>query len=125
MKKLQKEEFLRIGGADGIRTHDLLVAIEERSQLRHGPTAGMPQAYHSKSEVRQQAPPCVRILGKSVELQGYGKTHISRRGRLRYRIEVPDRGGRKKTAGGLRALPGHQRAEGAQLQAAAGGTQDD
>jgi hypothetical protein len=27
-----------IGGADGIRTHDLLDAIEARSQLRHGPT---------------------------------------------------------------------------------------
>ena len=32
----------RIGGADGIRTHDLLDAIEARFQLRHGPTAGMP-----------------------------------------------------------------------------------
>src|SRR5438477_8899828 len=31
-----------IGGADGIRTHDLLDAIEARSQLRHGPT-GMKQ----------------------------------------------------------------------------------
>jgi hypothetical protein len=28
------------GGADGIRTHDLLDAIEARSQLRHGPTVG-------------------------------------------------------------------------------------
>jgi hypothetical protein len=28
----------RNGGADGIRTHDLLDAIEARSQLRHGPT---------------------------------------------------------------------------------------
>ena len=27
-----------IGGADGVRTHDLLDAIEARSQLRHGPT---------------------------------------------------------------------------------------
>jgi hypothetical protein len=27
-----------VGGADGIRTHDLLDAIEARSQLRHGPT---------------------------------------------------------------------------------------
>src|SRR5882724_504834 len=26
------------GGADGVRTHDLLDAIEARSQLRHGPT---------------------------------------------------------------------------------------
>ena len=28
----------KAGGADGIRTHDLLDAIEARSQLRHGPT---------------------------------------------------------------------------------------
>lgn len=27
-----------IGGADGIRTHGLLDAIEARFQLRHGPT---------------------------------------------------------------------------------------
>lgn len=30
----------RYGGAEGIRTLDLLDAIEARSQLRHGPTAG-------------------------------------------------------------------------------------
>jgi hypothetical protein len=30
--------MLNFGGADGIRTHDLLDAIEARSQLRHGPT---------------------------------------------------------------------------------------
>jgi hypothetical protein len=30
--------FRNFGGADGIRTHDLLDAIEARSQLRHGPT---------------------------------------------------------------------------------------
>ena len=33
----KKKQF---GGADGIRTHDLLDAIEARSQLRHGPTGG-------------------------------------------------------------------------------------
>jgi hypothetical protein len=27
-----------IGGADGVRTRDLLDAIEARSQLRYGPT---------------------------------------------------------------------------------------
>ena len=32
-----------VGGADGIRTHDLLDAIEARSQLRHGPTEGVPK----------------------------------------------------------------------------------
>jgi hypothetical protein len=30
----------KVGGADGIRTHGLLDAIEARSQLRHGPTEG-------------------------------------------------------------------------------------
>jgi hypothetical protein len=35
----QRQETIReFGGADGIRTHDLLDAIEARSQLRHGPT---------------------------------------------------------------------------------------
>ena len=29
-----------VGGANGIRTHDLLDAIEARSQLRHCPTEG-------------------------------------------------------------------------------------
>src|SRR5690242_12989623 len=38
------------GGADGIRTHDLLDAIEARSQLRHGPTGGMSQVYHSQRQ---------------------------------------------------------------------------
>ena len=32
---------LEVGGADGIRTHDLLDAIEARSQLRHGPTGAL------------------------------------------------------------------------------------
>jgi hypothetical protein len=35
--------FVKIGGADGIRTHDLLDAIEARSQLRHGPTGDLLQ----------------------------------------------------------------------------------
>ena len=34
----EKRHELKNGGADGIRTHDLLDAIEARSQLRHGPT---------------------------------------------------------------------------------------
>src|SRR5882724_1399291 len=33
-----RKEFLKFGGAEGIRTLDLLDAIEARSQLRHGPT---------------------------------------------------------------------------------------
>ena len=36
-----------IGGADGIRTHDLLDAIEARSQLRHGPTRSTIKCYHN------------------------------------------------------------------------------
>ena|SRR5215831_10727272 len=39
------EKKNKVGGADGIRTHDLLDAIEARSQLRHGPT-GRFLAYH-------------------------------------------------------------------------------
>src|SRR5579859_3569581 len=35
------------GGADGIRTHDLLDAIEARSQLRHGPTGDTLKVYHT------------------------------------------------------------------------------
>ena len=36
----QPQVIEKIGGADGIRTHDLLDAIEARSQLRYGPTEG-------------------------------------------------------------------------------------
>jgi hypothetical protein len=36
--RLKKCSKAKLGGADGIRTHDLLDAIEARSQLRHGPT---------------------------------------------------------------------------------------
>src|ERR1700716_2456889 len=35
---IRLRSFGLVGGADGIRTHDLLDAIEARSQLRHGPT---------------------------------------------------------------------------------------
>ena len=41
------------GGADGIRTHDLLDAIEARSQLRHGPTGEeirLKPLYHPPSQ---------------------------------------------------------------------------
>ena len=38
-KAAESAGSLEIGGADGIRTHGLLDAIEARSQLRHGPTA--------------------------------------------------------------------------------------
>ena len=37
----QPQVIEKNGGADGIRTHDLLDAIEARSQLRHGPTGGI------------------------------------------------------------------------------------
>ena len=36
--KAQPQVIEGNGGADGIRTHDLLDAIEARSQLRHSPT---------------------------------------------------------------------------------------
>ena len=47
--------FLIFGGADGIRTHDLLDAIEARSQLRHGPTGGAKKFYHKMEEERPVA----------------------------------------------------------------------
>src|SRR6266852_2067037 len=40
------------GGADGIRTHDLLDAIEARSQLRHGPTGGTTPILTSRPSLR-------------------------------------------------------------------------
>ena len=43
----QPQVVEKIGGADGIRTHDLLDAIEARSQLRHGPTEGISKVYHT------------------------------------------------------------------------------
>ena len=39
-EKLESRRKFEFGGADGVRTHDLLDAIEARSQLRHGPTGG-------------------------------------------------------------------------------------
>ena len=42
--------MIQIGGAEGVRTPDLLDAIEARSQLRHGPTGHM-------SDVAFIAPP--------------------------------------------------------------------
>ena len=43
----QPQVIEKFGGADGIRTHDLLDAIEARSQLRHGPTRRDNSVYHS------------------------------------------------------------------------------
>jgi hypothetical protein len=45
-----KPNGLKNGGADGIRTHDLLDAIEARSQLRHGPTGDTGKVYHTPQE---------------------------------------------------------------------------
>src|ERR1700674_2514692 len=39
LKDVEVIHRYEFGGADGVRTHDLLDAIEARSQLRHGPTA--------------------------------------------------------------------------------------
>jgi hypothetical protein len=47
-----------VGGADGIRTHDLLDAIEARSQLRHGPTVILFLVYH----IRASSPPAGTLL---------------------------------------------------------------
>jgi hypothetical protein len=58
-----------VGGADGIRTHDLLDAIEARSQLRHGPTAKLFSVYHnhlcSDLPPERLAPGFLGLLGLS------------------------------------------------------------
>ena len=50
VKNVEVKHRYEIGGADGVRTHDLLDAIEARSQLRHGPTvtnlAQRPSRFH-------------------------------------------------------------------------------
>jgi hypothetical protein len=55
------------GGADGIRTHDLLDAIEARSQLRHGPTGSSSdvsiRASASSMRGRQSVVVCALNLG--------------------------------------------------------------
>ncbi len=56
------------GGADGIRTHDLLDAIEARSQLRHGPTVNFFQfttiAYdRTEHKLPLVSSPAARISG--------------------------------------------------------------
>ena len=38
LKNVNEECHRGFGGADGVRTRDLLDAIEARSQLRYGPT---------------------------------------------------------------------------------------
>ena len=43
------------GGAEGIRTLDLLTASQARSQLRHSPT-GKPCFYHFRPEIVKHAP---------------------------------------------------------------------
>jgi hypothetical protein len=55
---------LLIGGADGIRTHDLLDAIEARSQLRHGPTdQSYRKVYHIYRNCNPVAPSaCTRLV---------------------------------------------------------------
>ena len=44
-QSVRVENLGKIGGADGVRTHDLLDAIEARSQLRHGPTGELQEQY--------------------------------------------------------------------------------
>jgi hypothetical protein len=56
------------GGAEGIRTLDLLDAIEARSQLRHGPTGAMSTLIASNSRTVKrgfvQPIPCNQQNGK-------------------------------------------------------------
>src|SRR5215472_737609 len=76
------------GGADGIRTHDLLDAIEARSQLRHGPTVNRFLVYHMLSYILGD--PCSRnrvrvirqtaILGCSIRRLSGDPSFSNRRG---------------------------------------------
>jgi hypothetical protein len=51
---------MSVGGADGIRTHDLLDAIEARSQLRHGPTEGQQTIRFYMSQQASSTRPAIR-----------------------------------------------------------------
>jgi hypothetical protein len=44
----------KTGGAEGIRTLDLLDAIEARSQLRHGPTGKKPNSFYNTQTGERQ-----------------------------------------------------------------------
>ena len=87
------------GGAGGVRTPDLLDAIEARSQLRHGPTGC---GNNQKT---------VTHAGRALQLKwlSYGQTYISRRGRNSHRVQISHRSGRQAVAVGLRPV---SRAEG-------------
>ena len=65
--RVRQSVFDKAGGADGIRTHDLLDAIEARSQLRHGPTGDTLKAYHTPP---RNNPSCRPILGPCSGHQG-------------------------------------------------------
>ena len=41
------------GGADGVRTRDLIDAIDARSQLRYGPTVRLNSIYNTRPAQRQ------------------------------------------------------------------------
>src|SRR6267378_5813306 len=112
------------GGADGIRTHDLLDAIEARSQLRHGPTGGTTLILTSRPSIRLRLEsrrqlaslglleniltlailtPAKRVVWAacSFRILAYGKVNFSGRSRVRYRFKISGRSGGQAAAGGL------------------------
>src|SRR5260370_28998345 len=111
------------GGADGIRTHDLLDAIEARSQLRHGPTG---QKQLNPFYITTKAASMRSSLSKQdvrLEYGAYGKTHFSGRGGMRYGFQISGRSGGQTAAGGLWNFLGLARTSGAPIQTAVGCTQ--
>src|SRR6266436_5874797 len=133
---------LKVGGADGIRTHDLLDAIEARSQLRHGPTGGTTPILTSRPSLRLRLEsrrqlaslglleniftlailtPAKRVVWAacSFRILAYGKINFSGRSRVRHRFEISCRSGRQAAASGLRNFSGLAGAARPQLQAPA------
>jgi hypothetical protein len=110
-----KNGIAEFGGADGIRTHDLLDAIEARSQLRHGPTGETTIVILHERLVSVYDSGVFRL-----EYRTYGKTHFSGRSGIRYRFKISGRSGRQAVDGGLRHFSGLAGTAGPQLQAADG-----
>src|SRR5579862_2946569 len=67
----------RSGGADGIRTHDLLDAIEARSQLRHGPTGKYNAPFYSTRAQRASTRASRAIIPSSLQQRFVPSRNIS------------------------------------------------
>ena len=92
VSKIVRGKILKVGGADGIRTHDLLDAIEARSQLRHGPTEGMSKVYHTRIEMSLPSHVAFTLRTTSTRnfrVAGHG---VARGVRVRHKLPINRRG---------------------------------